>query len=102
MLTIQQGNLLLPWYFHISQWTSWQSSKPTAANHQTEAQLSLSGQLFHTAVICFLSILFQQQYTIYCTGMNQDRTFECVLQSHEQLSLTNGFCGNISSASHNV
>lgn len=37
LLTIQQGNLLLPWYFHISQWTPWQFSKPTAADHQTEA-----------------------------------------------------------------
>lgn len=81
LLWSQQCNLLLSWYFHGSQCIKWQSSNSIASDHQRP---SLSHQLLHTAVICFLSVLFQHWQNICCTGMNQDRPFKFLLQNCEE------------------
>lgn len=61
LLSSQQCNLLLTWYFHSSQWITWQSSSPTARNNQTEAQLITSApphscHLFPFYIVAALTI----------------------------------------------
>lgn len=91
LLSSQQCNLLLTWYFHSSQWITWQSSSPTARNNQTEAQLITSApprscRLFPFYIVAALTIF------IALAWIRIEYSNSCFRAVNRKF--INGFCGN--------